>query len=219
MATRQKIYYADDEIQTNLYTSGLILMVLDTWENYIGPYHYYTSTSEVFTESEWHPTKSKKLVPYRSNRPPSYFKYVDLVNYKNIGGEKKELIGPVRLDKFSSPMNYLIQPSEKEKLDGSMIRYFVFKRNEKAVKIPYEIDKQQVESYRHSTFGINQYLYELAEVPWKLTGPEYDILENGLVKIPGVYNTNKRIVEKYSKKFPILLKTLTNYRQFSIYDV
>lgn len=219
MATRQKIYYSDTEIKKDLYTNGFVLMILDTWENYIGPYHYYETTNEVFSESEWHPTKSKKLVPYRSNRPASYFKYVDLVHYKNIGGEKKELIGPVRLDKFSSPVNYVIQPSEKERVVGSMVRYFVFKRNEKSSKLPFEIDKTQVEAYQHSTFGINQYLYELVEIPWKLNGPEYDILQGGLVKTPGVYNTNKRIVEKYSKKFPILMKVLTNYRQFSIYDV
>ena len=67
--------------------------------------------------------------------------------------------------------------------------------------------------------GINQYLYELIELPWKIDGPEFDVIQDGILKISGVYNTNKRIVEKYSKKFPILKKVLTNFREFSIYNV
>jgi hypothetical protein len=219
MSSRKKIYYQESEIRKGLYTNGLVLMLLETFENYIGPYHYYESTNEIFTESEWHPTKSKQLIPYIGNKTQSALKYIDLTQYAKINGEKKKLIGPQKLDRFKSPYNSVIVPSEREIQAGVMTRYFVMKRNEKMTRLPVEIDEQQAEKYASRGRGINQFLYELLEMPWKIGGPEYDVIDGGIIKIHGVYDTNKRIVEKHSKKFPILLKTLTNYRQFSIYDV
>ena len=218
MATRKKIYYGETEIKRGLYTNGLILMTAETWENYVGPYHYYESTGEIFSEFDWHPTKSKKLIPYVGGKSQSYFRYLDLVHYTTVKGQKEALIGPIRIDKFSSPVEYLVMPSEKEKVEGIMTRYFVFKRNEKSSKLPIEVDANQAENYKSSNRGINQLLYELLELPWKITGPEYDIMGGGILKTPGVFDTNKRIVERYSRKFPILIKKVTNYRQFSIYD-
>ena len=218
MATRKKIYYGETEIKRGLYTNGLILMTAETWENYVGPYHYYESTGEIFSEFDWHPTKSKKLIPYVGGKSQSYFIYLDLVHYTTVKGQKEALIGPIRIDKFSSPVEYLVMPSEKEKVEGIMTRYFVFKRNEKSSKLPIEVDANQAENYKSSNRGINQLLYELLELPWKITGPEYDIMGGGILKTPGVFDTNKRIVERYSRKFPILIKKVTNYRQFSIYD-
>jgi hypothetical protein len=218
MATRKKIYYGETEIKRDLYTNGLVLMTAETWENYVGPYHYYESTGEIFSEFDWHPTKSKKLIPYVGGKSQSYFRYLDLVHYTTVKGQKEALIGPIRIDKFSSPVEYLVMPSEKEKVEGIMTRYFVFKRNEKSSKLPIEVDANQAENYKSSNRGINQLLYELLELPWKITGPEYDIMGGGILKTPGVFDTNKRIVERYSRKFPILMKKVTNYRQFSIYD-
>jgi hypothetical protein len=218
MATRKKIYYQENDIVRSLYTNGFVLMLLETMESYVGYYHYYESTGEIFTEQDWHPTKSRELIPYVGGKTSSYYKYVDLVHYTKIKGEKKRLIGPPRLDKFKSPQNTVIMPTEKEIQTGVMTRYFVMKRNEKTTKVPIEIDVMQAERYTSGARGINQFLYELLELPWKLTGPEYDIISGGILKEPGVYDTNKRIVEKHSRKFPILKKVLTNLREFSIYN-
>ena len=67
--------------------------------------------------------------------------------------------------------------------------------------------------------GINQYLYGLLNIPWKIKGPEYDIFDNGILVESGVYDTNKRIVDRFSEKFRILSKILSNYREHSRYDV
>lgn len=219
MATRKKIYYQENDIVKSLYTNGFVLMLLETRQSYVGYYHYYESTGEIYTEQEWHPTKSRELVPYVGNKNDSYYKYVDLKHYTMIKGQKQRLIGPPRLDKFKSPYNTVIAPTEKELQAGVMTRYFVMKRNEKSTKTPIEIDVMQAEKYANGGRGINQFLYELLELPWKISGPEYDVIAGNMLKEPGVYDTNKRIVEKHSRKFPILLKTITNYRQFSIYDV
>lgn len=218
MSYRKKIYYRDTEVETGRYTSGGEWMLIDTWQNYTGFYHLYISTNEVFTEESWHPTKSKKLVPFKKFRNESYFQYIDLVNYKVIDGEKRELYGPVKYNRFTAPVATVRNLTDKEKQTGIMKRYFVFKRNEPASRFPIEIDKLQADTYSTANYGINQYLYHLEEIPWKVQGPEFDIVENGIVKTSGVFNTNKRIVEKYSKKFPILMKVLTNFREFSIYN-
>jgi hypothetical protein len=217
MANRKKIYYTPSEIQNDLFTNGGQWMELETWTSYVGFYHIYTSTNEVFSEQEWHPTKSKRLVPYK-NKPASYFQYLDLVNYKKIGGEKKELFGPVKYDRFSAPVATIRELTDVEKKRGIMSRYFLFKRNELSGRLPIEVDKAQADTYPISNYGINQYLYEMVEIPWKIDGPEFDIIQNGILKVPGVVNTNQRIIDRYSRKFPILKRVLTNLREFSIYN-
>lgn len=217
MANRKKIYYTPSETKEGLYTNGLQWMVLDNWENYIGFYHLYESTNEVFSEQSWHPTKSKKLVPYK-RKSESYFTYIDIVNYVKINGEKKELSGPVKYNTFSAPIATVRQLTDSEKERGIMTRHFLFKRNELASRLPIEIDKVQADTYPLANYGINQYLYELVDIPWKVIGPEFDVIQNGILKVPGIVNTNQRIIERYSKKFPILKKVLTNLREFSIYN-
>lgn len=217
MARRKKIYYAENEIVRNLETIGSEFMLFDNWENYSGSYHRYESTNEVFTEPDWHSIKSKKLVPYKE-KPKSYFQYQDIINYVIINGEKKELFGTYKMDRYSAPVAVIRQPRQSEKDSGFMTRYFLFKRNERNTRLPIEIDKKQAVTYSTPTYGINQFLYALQEIPWKIDGPEFDVIENGILKIPGVYNTNQRIVEKYSKKFPILKQVLMNFREFSIYN-
>lgn len=217
MAFRKRIYYPETQIRKNLFTKGKEWSYLDNWEEYVGYYHIYDSTGEVFSGNEWHPTNSKVLVPYKE-KTPSYFKYVNLVNYTTIQGQKTEMYGPIKLDRYSAPKAILREPDLVERESSLMTRYFLFKRNEKESKKPIEIDKKQANTYPILNFGINQYLYELVEVPWKTKGPEFDVISDGIIKVPGVINTNKRIVEVFSRKFPILKSVLTNMRQFSVYD-
>lgn len=217
MKLRKKIYYLPQEIQENIYTPGFQWMVLDTSENYKGFYHTYSSTGEVFTESKWHPLKSKVLVPYK-DKPKSYFAYDNVKNYVTIDGRKTQITAPTRFDRFSAPIATVRKLTDKEKKNGVMERYFVIKRNERSTKLPIEISPEQASTYSQSVTGINQFLYELVVIPWKVIGPEFDIFDNGILKVSGIYNTNKRIVEKYSKKIPILNKVLTNFREFSIYN-
>lgn len=218
MTYRKRIYYPDSQIKKGLFTKGEEWMTLDDWKEYIGLYHIYESTGEVFTESEWHPTKSKQLVKFK-RKSPEYYRYVDLVNYTIIDGQKTEVYGPIKLDRYSAPRAVLREPDLVEKEKGLMTRYFLFKRNEKNTKKPIEIDKNQADTYPTLNYGINQYLYELVEIPWKIEGPEFDVMGiDGILKTPGVVNTNERIVKDFSRKFPILESVLTNYRQFSIYD-
>jgi hypothetical protein len=215
MATRKKIYYSDSQIEKNLFTKGKEFMYIDDWKEYVGYYHRY-STGEVFTEREWNPLKSKKLVQYRE-RSDSYFKYLDLKKYVVLGGDKKEVLGANMFWRYSAPKAVKRVPSKTELKNGFMTRYFVVKLNEQN-RVCYEVGESESKTFKTKNTGINQYLYDLIEIPWKIDGPGHDVYQDNVLKYPGVIDTNLRIVDRFSKKFPILKQILSNPREHSKYD-
>jgi hypothetical protein len=74
---RDKLFYTPDQITNNLYTSGKEYMFEDATE-YIGPYHLYTTTGEIYSESKWSRTKSLKLIPYIERTAPTNTLYRSL---------------------------------------------------------------------------------------------------------------------------------------------
>ena len=215
MAKRKKIYYPDSQIENGLFTKGKEWMTIDDWKEYVGYYHRY-ATGEVFTEREWNPLKCQKLVRYK-DRNDTYFKYLDLKKYVVIDEDKKEILGANIFSRYSAPRAVKRVPSSSEIKDTFMTRYFVIKLNEPS-RVCYEVAQSEVKTLKTKNTGVNQYLYDIIEVQWKIDGPEFDKYENGLLKYPGVVDTNLRIVERLSKKFPILSKILNNPREHSKYD-
>lgn len=217
MPIRKKLYYPENQIQRNLFTKGKEWMTLDDWKEYTGFYHQY-ATGEVFTEKDWDPIRSKTLIRYKE-KSESYFKYLDLKHYAIVGGEKKRIIGGGgnQFYRYDAPRAVKRLPTEIEREDGVMTRHFVYKRNE-PTRVFFEVDEDQTSDFERDHAGINQYLYGLVDVPWKIEGPEYDVYKNGLMIIPGVVDTNLRIVDRFSEKFPILKKLLNNPREHSKYD-
>lgn len=218
MEQRLKIYYPDTQIQKNLYTYGNEWMLMESWENYTGFYHKYI-TGEVFTEKEWNPQTSKKLVRFK-NRSNSFFKYADLTSFQKINGVKKEIITDRNtvFTRYRAPRAIVRQSTNDEIINGVMERYFIYKRNEPN-RVFFEIDKKQSDTYNTSKAGINNKLYGLLKFSWKLDGPERDVYRDGLLIEPGVIDTNERIVLRHSKKFPKLAEIVKDFKQFSIYDV
>ena len=98
-----------------------------------------------------------------------------------------------------------------------MKRYFIYKRNEPN-RVFFEIDNAQASTYNSSKYGINQALYGLEEMMWKLSGPEFDEYYNGILMKPGVVDTNSRIILKMSNKFRIFTTVVTDPREYTIYD-
>ena len=217
MTGRKRSYYSSEQIEKNLYTYGKQWMTLDDWKEYIGFYHKY-STGEVFSESNWIPETSMKLVPYR-NRSENYFKYVDLTEYTTIGKNKLKIIGSdaTEMGNFRTPAPNKKPPTQSDIKRGHMNRFFVYKRNEPN-RVFYEIDQDQVAAYNMKLHGINQVLYGLEEMAWKLTVPEYDEYYNGILMKPGVVDTNSRIMLKMSNKFRIFGSIVNNPREYTVYD-
>lgn len=218
MAFRKKIYYPDNQITKNLYTKGKEWSYLDDWQEYVGFYHKY-SNGEVYTEKEWNPTRSRRLIAYK-DKNADYLKYIDLKHYVILPNkEKAKLKGTTNeyMD-YTPPVAVRRTPTGDEIINGFMKREFIYKRNEPN-RVFFEINAKQANEYNKSGKGINQYIYALLTIDWKISGPEYDVYGvNNLIKVAGVFDTNKRIVLRNSKKFPILPKILNNYREFSKYD-
>lgn len=217
MAFRKKIYYPDNQIIKNLYTKGKEWMYLDDWTEYNGFYHRYTN-GETFTEKEWDPFRSKKLTEY-VDKEKNYLKYLDLKHYVVLPTGKTKVTG-IDTDYFNytPPTAVRRQPTGDELKDGVMKRYFVYKRNEPG-RVFFEIDEKQTKTYETRGKGVNQFIYGLLEINWKITGIEFDVYDDNNILIEaGIVDTNRRIVLRNSKKFPILAKILTNYREFSRYD-
>lgn len=217
MTGRKRVYYSEDQIQKNLFTNGKQWMTLDDWKEYIGPYHRY-STGEVFTEIHWTPNVSMKLVPYRK-RSESYFKYADLTEFVNINGNKLPIRSSLEtnIGNLRAPVYKKMPPKNEDFTRGYMKRWFTYKRNE-AEKVFFEIDSEQVSTYNAKGSGVNNIMYGLLEIKWKLTGPEFDEYHNNILMNPGVVDTNSRIIEENSKKFRIFSSIIDNPREYTIYD-
>lgn len=215
MARRKKIYYPESQITKNLFTGGKEWMYLNNWKEYRGYYHRY-SNGEVFTEREWDPNRSEVLVPYKEKQD-SYFRYLDIKQYTVFQGDKYEMHGPQKYHLYTAPRAIKRPPTDIETQNGFMERYFVYKRNEPS-RVMVEVDQKQVQNFDKDNTGINQYLYGYVKIPWKLDGPERDIYDGNILKTPGVIDTNQRIVERYSKNFPILKSILSNPREHTKYD-
>lgn len=217
MAVRKKIFYPENQIIKNLVTLGKEWMLLDDWSEYIGSYHKYT-TGETYTEKEWDPIKSKRLVKYKE-ASKDFFKYLDLKQFtiSSTGDKKKNLGETTQYYRYTAPRIIRRMPTPSEYKNDTINRYFVYKRNEPE-RVFFEIDQAQAMSYNKKNTGINQYLYNILTIPWRVKGPEYDKYKNGVMISPGIVDTNRRIILRNSDKFPILAKIISNLREFSEYD-
>lgn len=217
---RQKIYYPEDQIVKNLFTKGKEFMLLKNFEEYVGFYHRYT-TGEVFTEHEWNPLKSERLIRFRTLSEPKK-KYYDIKLFHKVsprlpGVRRKNSNNNDEYFRYSAPIPAKRKLTQKEIDAGKTYRYFVTKRNERD-RVFFEISTDQALTYAKRNDGINQFLYELLTIPWKVDGPEYDIYENDLLKMPGVIDTNLRILERYSRTNRLLMQVVRNPRELTVYE-
>ena len=124
---RMKIYYPDDQIIKNLITGGKEFMILQDFSEYIGFYHRY-STGEVFTEHQWNPSKSKRLIRFRNLSEPQK-KYYDLKHFSksvHTGGVKrKKSNNNDEYYRYSAPRPAKRKLTQKELDAGKKYRFFV----------------------------------------------------------------------------------------------
>ena len=217
---RQKIYYSKNEIVTNLFTNGRQFMRLRDFSEYVGFYHRYT-TGEVFTENEWFPEKSERLIRFKNLSEPvkSYYgiKHFRKGSGNNIGVRRKIKGITDEYYNFTAPRPVKRKLTDKEIENGKTQRYFVTKRNERD-RVFFEIGLDQVVTYNSSKAGINQYLYEVIIIPWKVDGPEYDIYDGDMLIMPGVIDTNLRVIDRYSKQYRLLRQLVQNPRELTVYE-
>ena len=188
---RHKVYYTVDEITNNLYTEGLELMYPDG-TNYRGLYHKYT-TGEIYTRANWHPTLSKKLIPYEQIDDSMTF-------YKQ---EKKNI-----KTKYKSIESYNPVITLEDINKGFIRRYFV--QNVTDLNIT-EVSPEMFLQYQQNLLDNN--LYKALELPWIISGILQSETTNGVI-VNGVYDKNKKTVEINNIEMPGLNSKLANLTEF-----
>jgi hypothetical protein len=188
---RIKSYYTADETINGLYTLGGEYMTTDNTE-YIGPYHRYTTTGEIFTEPTWNIRQSQKLVVFQ-NLPAS------LKTYRSI-----KTVPVARIAPSYAPVT--IQNSDIA--TGYITRYFYKKRNEDAV---FETDDTQYQQWLSGQQDRN--LWDIVPCQWKITGPIQDTTQNG-VTLPGVTTANQRAIAALQPVLPTITQYVTNFTEY-----
>ena len=188
---RHKVYYTVDEITNNLYTEGLELMYPDG-TNYRGLYHKYT-TGEIYTRANWHPTLSKKLIPYEQIDDSMTF-------YKQ---EKKNI-----KTKYKSIESYNPVITLEDINKGFIQRYFV--QNVTDLNIT-EVSPELFLQYQQNLLDNN--LYKALELTWIISGILQSETTNGVI-VNGVYDKNKKTVEINNIEMPGLNSKLANLTEF-----
>jgi hypothetical protein len=163
--------------------------------------------------------KSKRLIRFRNLSEPQK-KYYDLHHFsKNDvnGVKRKKTNNNDEYYRYSAPRPSKRKLTQKEIDDGKTYRYFITKRNERD-RVFFEISVAQSRTYLSTFEGINQFLYEMITIPWKVDGPEYDIYDGGILKMAGVIDSNLRIIERYGRTNRLLLQLVRNPRELTVYE-
>lgn len=187
---RRRIYYTDRQITKNLYTLGKEWQ-FETGEEYVGPYHTYT-TGEVFTQSEWNSTTSKKLVEY---------KQID----ENVTQYRK--LNSVKITN-TTVNSAIVQITNENRVSGFVTRYIAKKYNETKI---IETDIMHYELWLKNKIDKN--LWDIIPVEWKISGPITSLMKNEVLTL-GVRETNTNTVANLETRMPGISAYLNNPIQY-----
>jgi len=190
--SRLKLKYSKAETKENLYTFGKEWQLKDGVE-YIGSYHRYDSTNEVYTQPTWNSTTSKQLFEYQeqSSIISTYKKL------KNIAV------------KFDHIREHRVSLTKNDIRNGFITRYFLKKVNETLI---IEISAETAKMYSEQKIDNNQ--YELGLIKWVITGTIET--NNVSISIPGVVDINNTSIKQLEKTLPGISNKLNNPLEFYI---
>lgn len=175
-----------------LYTKGYEFSL--DGNNYIGEYH--KRGSKAYTG------------PIRSNSSRPLTKYYSdplLYDYDRSRGFEER----IRIE----PNQIVWAPLETNYKTGFATRYFV-ERTGNYESYPIEIDAEQKSAFG-TEGGIDEGLYALAVVEWKLTGPERNIYKNNQLYIEGIFEFNQRQVILNTLIIPNLEYAIKSYTEYA----
>ena len=196
---RKKEYYNKEEIVENQYTTGKEYMTKNRVE-YIGLYHKYV-TGEVYTLATFNANKSISLMPYQEES-------LDIKLYKTNKPKIKT--------KYNTPNIFYPSITTDDINKKRLIRYIL--KNVSTNQI-FETDQQTVQHYQKKKIDNN--LYQLEIINWKIAGPLNTTTTNGITEI-GVIEQNIETIRNKSKKMLGLLQYFKSYSEFytdTIYEV
>lgn len=97
------------------------------------------------------------------------------------------------------PNSYYPKPLESDYRKGYLIRYFTKKENESGLII--EISQEEYNSIINGTADYDISIYQTCKILWKISGPLNSQRKSQYNIIPGIVETNKRLVEQNNKTF------------------
>ena len=189
---RKRIYYSDNEITDNLYTSGLEWMLQENNTEYIGLYHQYL-TGEVFTEATWNPNLSQKLIPYETKDSKTYI-YTKL---------KPDII-----TKYVNANAIYVNITAEDRKTGYIYRYFIKRYDHKQA-----IETSEADYQKWLSSDIDPVLYQSVKIKWIITGQKQTTDING-IKTIGVYEQNSETIKNTEITMPGISATLSNPLQY-----
>lgn len=169
---RIKLYYPADEITSNLYTTGSEFM-LETKKEYAGPYHKYI-TGEVYTESVWNASTSKKLVPFKQT---------------NSVVDQYQKLKPSIQVKNTEPSQTIIKITNSDIKAGLINRYFMKRYDSLNI---LEVDATQYKLWQSNKIDKN--IYSAVMINWYIAGSIEDVTQNGVL-VPGVRSKNAKQIK------------------------
>jgi hypothetical protein len=110
---------------------------------------------------------------------------------------KTNILQPNRIQ--GKPNSYFPQPTEEDYKKGYITRYFTKKENEKGYII--EISRDEYNDIVNGETDYDIRLYQVTTILWKLTGPLRNTRKSQYNVIPGIIDTNQRLVESANKNF------------------
>lgn len=163
---------------------------------YIGLYHIYPNGA-VYTGGM--PTSiSQPLTRYFRTNINNNFETINTVPENNL--VYASLTGK-RFYNYVTPNTYYPVPTDQERSNGTMRRYFAQKINESVI---LEISNQAFQLKNdYNSKGIDKILYNVIDIDWTITGP-----------IDEVRKANQRIILKEESNMPGLRNFLTNLTEF-----
>lgn len=188
-------YYPGSKVITNQNTAGTEF--LDTnGIPYTGKYYItYDGSSYTGISPQTGPSEPLKRI---ENYPGS--KLISDLGFTEK--QKNELA--IKTNVFSennsgAPISYYPQPTEQDYKRGYLIRYFTKKINEKGFVI--EISQNEYEKITNGIANYDISFYQVVKILWKITGPLNPERQSQYNIIPGIIDTNKRLIETANKTF------------------
>jgi hypothetical protein len=174
---------------------------------YSGPYH--KDFLNRFWEGETHTLKSKELdeiESLNSNNDLNTISKNTAVTYKYSKLYQGELDTPFYT--FDH-----ILPTFEDYFNGFFNRYIIQLKSSAISELNIiEINKENYDKLIANNNALKS--YNIATIPWVLSGPIFDYIDENNVRIDGVYNTNLRFIRQAEKIIKNLSLYLTDPLQF-----
>jgi hypothetical protein len=197
-------YYPKNRIKPNLFTAGGEFAI--NGQDYRGPYYITFDGKTLTGKNPYYPGANIPLIKVSyagfDGREPDSSLALNIIN------EGPEVA-------LNTLVPYYPNPTQADYTRGHFIRYFAKKVNGDLGIV--EISKAKFDYMQNRKTNPEDYLYQVENVFWKLTGPLHDDRTNKQYPVAGIIDTNQRLVETKDKTFPGLKAYIGgNYTKFSI---